>query len=122
MVKKKKLIPAIAVRKARRALRGTDHLPVIVATDFLQDKSDKCLEALAKFRTKIEQMTWLQVRSSKGLNLETRKPPPKDWPPQVSPDEPCIRLKSDRKGRIWGFRDDQIYQVVWIDTDHRLDG
>jgi hypothetical protein len=124
MGKRRKIIPARAIRVTAAApLLDRDRELVQVSDLFLQDRSEKCREILEKFRNKIEQYTWLQVKGSgKGFNIETRHPPPRKWPNTVSPDEVCIRLKASGKARVFGFRDGTVLYVVWVDPDHRIDG
>lgn len=123
-MRKRNLVPFESLRRATRAkaaLVGADDSLVSVSMDFLQDKDEKSQSVLTAFIKKIEKYTWMQVKQTKGFGWETRKPPPKDWPLQVSPDENCIHLRSSKKGRIWGFRDGDKLQVVWVDPDHKLD-
>ncbi|MEH2148588.1 MAG6450 family protein [Nostoc sp.] len=76
---------------------------------------------------KIENHTWLQIKSqgsktrgeSVGCGFKVIKQHP-TLPSSVSDDTVISEMRVCKKKRIFGFRIDSIYYIVWFDRDHSV--
>lgn len=87
------------------------------------DEIDDLIRALKK----IEKHTWLQIKSqgaktkgeSVGCGFKVIEQHP-DLPSSFSDDVTISEMRVCQKKRIFGFRVDSIYYIVWFDRDHTV--
>lgn len=87
------------------------------------DEIDDLMRALQK----IEEHTWHQIKSqgsrtrgeSVGCGFKLIKEHP-TLPSSVSDDFAISEMRVCQKKRIFGFRVDSIYYIVWFDRDHTV--
>ncbi|HYX18047.1 MAG TPA: hypothetical protein VE944_27525 [Nostoc sp.] len=87
------------------------------------DEIDDLIRALQK----IEKHTWLQIKSqgskirggSVGCGFKVIEQHP-NLPNSVSDDVTISEMRVCQKKRIFGFRIDSIYYIIWFDRDHSV--
>lgn len=85
------------------------------------------LKDLTAALKKIEKHTWAQIQSqgsktrgeSVGSGYKIITDPPK-LPASVSEDVTLTEMRICKEKRIFGFRIDAIYYIVWFDRDHSV--
>ena len=83
-------------------------------------------DLIAGFR-KIEQYSWAQIKShgskraggSVGTGYKLISHPPV-LPENVPEDAKLSEMRLDKKKRLFGFRINSVYYLVWFDRDHSV--
>ena len=93
----------------------------------LSDWSPSEINDLIEGLKKIEQYTWAQIRchgSKKrsesvgtGYKLIDNHP---DFPDTIPEDTRLSEMRIDQKKRIFGFRVQPVYYIIWFDRDHSV--
>ncbi len=90
----------------------------------ISDCQQPAKAALADKLQELSQLTWSQIvqapRTGMGTETIARDSVVPAIPPSVTPD---VRLLSWRFGggsRIIGYREDQVFHVVWVDPNHSV--
>jgi hypothetical protein len=70
------------------------------------------------------QLTWLEIlqapRQGLGSEIISRNSIIPAIPPTITPDLRCLSFRFGQGARIIGFRDSQVFHVVWVDPNHRV--
>ena len=76
---------------------------------------------------KIEKYTWAQIKGhgskkrgesvGTGYKLISSHPP---MPDNIPEDAKLSEMRIDEKKRIFGFRIDSVYYIIWFDRDHSV--
>ncbi len=93
----------------------------------LSDWSPSEINDLIEGLKKIEQYTWAQIRchgSKKpgesvgtGYKLIDNHP---DFPDNIPEDTRLSEMRIDQKKRIFGFRVQSVYYIIWFDRNHSV--
>ena len=75
------------------------------------------LKAFIAFAKKIENLTWKDIKTYRGLKFEEIENLVK--PDNISKDITLCSLRVSKKFRIVGYRQDEYFYIVWFDAQHK---
>lgn len=84
-------------------------------------KKDELSELLGAFRT-MESLTWNQILGHSGLRFKKIDVTScsKPLPSNVSDDIPLCEIRVCQKKRIFGYRVNNVFTVIWFDRSHEI--
>ncbi len=66
-------------------------------------------------------MTWDQIHVHKGLGWDEVPSSTMKWRiPAALTRETLNHIKVCKRGRVWGYRDGNTFQIVWLDPNHEV--
>lgn len=84
-------------------------------------QSDK--SALAERLEELSQLTWGQImqtpRTGMGTETISQESIAPAIPQHITPDVRILSWRFGRGARIIGYREDQVFHVVWVDPNHQ---
>jgi hypothetical protein len=93
----------------------------------LSDWSPSEINDLIEGLKKIEKYTWAQIKGhgskkpgesvGTGYKLIDK---PRTWPENIPEDARLSEMRIDDKKRIFGFRVQSVYYIIWFDRDHSV--
>jgi hypothetical protein len=81
------------------------------------------VKKLSRFFSKVQAMTWSQIREDYGLGLSNHCAPPAagfSRPANLSPDIKLCELRVNGTARVHGFQDDSTFFLIWLDRSHTV--
>lgn len=82
-------------------------------------QSAELIDLIKMFKT-MESLTWNQVHSHKGLEYKQINNPKYPLPKTVSPDITICEVRACQKKRVFGYRIDNVFCVIWFDRNHEV--
>ena len=79
--------------------------------------SDEIKDLMDTFR-KMEQSSWYDVLKHRGLNF--KKIEDINYPPHISPDESIYEIRVCKVKRIFGYINENIFNLIWFDRNHSV--
>lgn len=76
------------------------------------------LKKFVAYAKKVENMKWVDIKKSKGLNYESiyeLKPPS-----NISEEIVLKSMRVDGEFRVFGYRMNESFYIVWFDPNHEL--
>lgn len=124
--------------------RGSKHIPGKVTELREEDSDDKLplfsfkhccrqryqlhewhrdeLKSLISSLRKMSQIPWKDVHRDKGLHYEAGvdldKTTRRALPESVPKDCPIDSFRVSLKGRVWGYRAEHVFYIIWFDRNH----
>lgn len=80
--------------------------------------STEIKELISTFKM-LEEVPWNKLHST-GLRLKAIDSFSKPLPPYISPDETIYEIRVCQKKRVFGYRTDDIFRVIWFDRNHEI--
>jgi hypothetical protein len=78
------------------------------------------LDELIGYFKKVEQSIWKNILKDDGFNYESHNlidlPVPETLPPDASLDS----MRVTQKMRIYGYRTQDIFNIIWFDREHKV--
>lgn len=84
----------------------------------LYDWSSEEIKDLMDTFRKMEQISWHDLLKHRGLNL--KKIEDVNYPPHISPDESIYEIRVCKVKRIFGYINENIFNLIWFDRDHSV--
>ena len=78
------------------------------------------LTDLIKCFKKMESMSWSQIKVHSGLRYKSLTDPPNINNDNISEDVTICEMRVCDVKRIHGFRDKNVFCIVWFDRDHSV--
>lgn len=77
------------------------------------------LELIDTFK-KMESLTWNEVLTHKGLQYKVIDKHSRALPPEVSKDVSICEIRICQRKRVFGYRIDDVFRVIWFDRNHEI--
>jgi len=84
----------------------------------LKDWQKNELQSLMSSFKKIEGMQWKEIKKDQGLDYETITTFNVKLPDSFPPDVGLKSLRVDQKRRLYGYRVQDTFYIIWFDKDH----
>lgn len=68
----------------------------------------------------IESLTWNEIKLHNGLNFERNRNIAIPLPQGLPPDAKLCSMRVDGKFRIYGYRAQEFFYIIWIDRNHEV--
>ena len=79
---------------------------------------DRELSDLIKTFKTMESLDWNQIYQHNGLRYKLIDQCPRTLPHGIPPDVSIFELRVNEKSRLFGYRSDNICNIIWFDNNH----
>lgn len=69
---------------------------------------------------KMESLTWVEIARHSGLRFKKIEGYTKPLPPDVSPEVTVYEVRVCEVKRLFGYRINNIFRVLWFDREHEV--
>lgn len=80
------------------------------------------IDQLIEVFKRLESCTWKEIRRNKGFGYTVVDPESFscELPEFISPDITIIELRVSKRARLFGFRSNNVFNIIWFDRNHEV--